>query len=318
MDERIKKQRLSRLDFSNFPSIISRVIREIKYVFRILKRTKKYSVFFYFERSARFSTHSIRVSIKIQRLYRNRGGMMSRLLRERGGGNGYGEKAWRSWKASVERRVFMVSTEITREELFRRNIFARTIKVFGWGGAIGPRNRIEIRRSRPFVNFFISSFHYFIGVVPRYHIFVDRGETNGRTIMRPWNWSTRRVCARAQNLIALTSEQRAIWPILYIYTMSVCVRTCTPHNFDYTCNPVVLIHKFHIRERNDVNTRSNDRFVNPPSFIGSSTRYFFFVSFSLFGGGSMIFIDSFRVDGWAAESERKRFIGEFQRYQQCE
>lgn len=46
MDERIKKQRLSRRDFSNFPSIISRVIREIKYVFRILKRTKKYSVFF--------------------------------------------------------------------------------------------------------------------------------------------------------------------------------------------------------------------------------------------------------------------------------
>lgn len=98
--------------------------------------------------------------------------------------------------------------------------------------------------------------------------------------------------------------------------MSVCVRTCTPHNFDYTCNPVVLIHKFHIRERNDVNTRSNDRFVNPPSFIGSSYLIFFFSS--LFGGGSMIFIDSFRVNGRAAESERKRFIGEFQRYQQCE
>lgn len=32
----------------------------------------------------------------------------------------------------------------------------------------------------------------------------------------------------------------------------------------------------------------------------------------------MIFIDSFRVNGRAAESERKRFIGEFQRYQQCE
>lgn len=49
MDERIKKQRLSRRDFSNFPSIIFQVIREIKYLVfrkRVLKRTKKYSVFF--------------------------------------------------------------------------------------------------------------------------------------------------------------------------------------------------------------------------------------------------------------------------------
>lgn len=48
MDERIKKQRLSRRDFSNFPSIIFQVIREIKYLVfrkRVLKRTKKYSVF---------------------------------------------------------------------------------------------------------------------------------------------------------------------------------------------------------------------------------------------------------------------------------
>lgn len=309
MDERIKKQRLSRRDFSNFPSIISRVIREIKYVFRILKRTKKYSVFF----TSNDPPDSRRIRSEFPLKFR---GYIEIEVEWCPGyyANGAAETVTAKKRDGVGKQVSKDGFSWFPRKLRVKSCFAgiysrERSKCLG-----GERQSVRVTGSR-FVNFFISSFHYFIGVVPRYHIFVDRGETNGRTIMRPWNWSTRRVCARAQNLIALTSEQRAIWPILYIYNMSVCVRTCTPHNFDYTCNPVVLIHKFHIRERNDVNTRSNDRFVNPPSFIGSSTRYFFLFLFLFLGEGRWF---SSIVFAWMVESERKRFIGEFQRYQQCE
>lgn len=62
-----------------------------------------------------------------------------------------------------------------------------------------------------------------------YHILICRAndrKTNRWTraaIMHSWKWSTRCVCARAQNLIALT-EQQAIWPILYTTTTCLCAR----------------------------------------------------------------------------------------------
>lgn len=219
MDERIKKQRLSRRDFSNFPSIISRVIREIKYVFRILKRTKKYSVFF----TSNDPPDSRRIRSEFPLKFR---GYIEIEVEwcpgyygERGGGNGYGEKAWRSWKASVERRVFMVSTEITREELFRRNIFARTIKVFGWGEAIGPRNRIEI----------CQLFHLVVSLLYRGRpplSYICRSGRNKRTD----DYAPVKLiyaaclCTRAKPDCSNKRTTSDLTDIIYIYIYHVCVR----------------------------------------------------------------------------------------------